>query len=104
VKDVAGVPAKLTAVAPVKPVPVSVTVVPTAPEVGAKLVRVGTGGGGLGGDVPPPPPPPQALKSPRHKAIKKYVNARHGARPALPRSLLMPVLSQKNGGGNVRIV
>jgi len=41
--DVAAVPPKLTAVAPVKFVPVIVTVAPTAPEVGVKLVIVGTG-------------------------------------------------------------
>ena len=40
--DVAAVPPKLTAVAPVKLVPVMVTVAPTAPEVGVKLVIVGT--------------------------------------------------------------
>ena len=33
-----------TAVAPVRPVPVSVTLLPTVPEVGAKLVSVGAGG------------------------------------------------------------
>ena len=39
--DVAGVPPKLIAVAPVKFVPVMVTEVPTAPLVGVKLVMVG---------------------------------------------------------------
>ena len=39
--DVAAVPPKLTAVAPVKFVPVMVTDVPTAPLIGVKLVMVG---------------------------------------------------------------
>jgi len=38
----AAVPLNLTAVAPVKTVPVSVTVAPTPPLVGVKLVIVGT--------------------------------------------------------------
>ena len=38
----AAVPPKLTAVAPVKLVPVMVTVVPLPAEVGVKEVRVGT--------------------------------------------------------------
>jgi hypothetical protein len=44
VNEVAGVPPKLTAVAPVRFVPVSTTVVPPAmgPELGATAVRVGT--------------------------------------------------------------
>ena len=40
---VATVPLKRTAVAPVKPVPVSVTTVPTGPRAGVKLVMVGPG-------------------------------------------------------------
>ena len=39
----AAVPLKWTAVAPVKPVPVRVTTVPTGPEVGVKPVTVGAG-------------------------------------------------------------
>jgi len=35
-----------TAVAPVKPVPAKVTAVPTAPEIGVKLVTVVAAGGG----------------------------------------------------------
>ena len=38
-------PLKLTPVAPVKVVPVSVTTVPTLPLVGNRLVRTGTGTG-----------------------------------------------------------
>jgi hypothetical protein len=38
---VAALPPKVTAVAPVKPVPLTLTLVPTGPEVGAKLVTVG---------------------------------------------------------------
>jgi hypothetical protein len=95
-KEVAGVPAKITAVAPVKPVPVSVTVVPTAPEVGAKLVRVGTGGGGSGGPAGDVPPPPQALNRPRHMVRKKNHSARHGARPMLELAV-MSVLSGRPG-------
>jgi hypothetical protein len=38
-------PLKLTAVVPVKPLPVRVTLLPTGPEVGAKLVSVGVGVG-----------------------------------------------------------
>ena len=38
-------PWKATLLALVKPLPLSVTVVPTAPLVGVKLVRVGAGGG-----------------------------------------------------------
>lgn len=45
VKDVAAVPPKLTEVAPVKLVPVTVTVAPVAAEVGAKEVIVGAGVG-----------------------------------------------------------
>ena len=43
VKLVAAVPLKLTAVAPVKPVPVMATVAPTAPLSGLMLLRVGCG-------------------------------------------------------------
>jgi hypothetical protein len=43
--EVAAVPPKLTAVAPVKSVPVIVTVAPVAAEVGAKAVIVGAGVG-----------------------------------------------------------
>jgi hypothetical protein len=45
VKSVAGVPPKFTAVVPVKPVPVMVTVVPpaTGPDAGTTLVTVGAG-------------------------------------------------------------
>jgi hypothetical protein len=96
VKDVAGVPAKLTAVAPVKPVPVSVTVVPTAPEVGAKLVRVGRGGGGAGGPAGDEPPPPQALNRPRHMVRKKHDSTRHGATPMLE-LVVISVLSGRPG-------
>ena len=42
VKAVAGVPPKATAVAPVKLLPVMVTTVPWAPEVGVKAVMMGT--------------------------------------------------------------
>ena len=42
-KDVAAVPPKLTAVAPVKLVPVMVTVVPVAADVGVKELMVGAG-------------------------------------------------------------
>jgi len=45
VKDVAAVPPKLTEVAPVKLMPVTVTVAPVAAEVGAKEVIVGAGVG-----------------------------------------------------------
>ncbi|MGD0998795.1 MAG: hypothetical protein ABR941_10840, partial [Thermoleophilia bacterium] len=42
-------PLKLTAVAPVKPLPVRVTLLPTGPAVGVKLVSVGVGvGDGVG--------------------------------------------------------
>ena len=41
VNEVAATPPNSTAVAPVKPVPVTVTVVPTSPDVGEKLVTVG---------------------------------------------------------------
>ena len=37
----AGAPAKVTALAPVKPLPVRVTLVPTAPEAGVKLASLG---------------------------------------------------------------
>jgi len=40
-------PWNFTAVAPVKFVPVIVTVVPTGPVVGERLVTVGSGGGGV---------------------------------------------------------
>jgi hypothetical protein len=43
VKEVALVPLNFTAVAPVKPVPVIVTLAPIPPLVGEKLVTVGTG-------------------------------------------------------------
>src|SRR5665647_1255832 len=43
---VAEMPWKATAVAPVKPVPAKVTAVPTAPEIGVKLVTVVAAGGG----------------------------------------------------------
>jgi hypothetical protein len=43
---VAGVPAKVTALAPARPDPVMVTAVPTGPLVGAKDVTVGRGAGG----------------------------------------------------------
>ncbi|OLE97481.1 MAG: hypothetical protein AUG75_07745 [Cyanobacteria bacterium 13_1_20CM_4_61_6] len=46
VKFVALTPLNVTAVAPVKFVPVIVTVLPTSPLVGVKLVIVGGGGGG----------------------------------------------------------
>jgi hypothetical protein len=58
VKD-ALVPLKVTEVAPVKKVPVSVTAVPIGPLVGEKLVivgGVGGGGGGGGGGDPPVDP------------------------------------------------
>ena len=42
-KDVAVVPSNWTAVAPVKLVPVMVTMVPIGPPVGVKLVIVGAG-------------------------------------------------------------
>src|SRR5689334_3622795 len=42
-KRTAGVPLNSTAVVPVKPVPVMVTVVPTGPLSGVKLVMVGAG-------------------------------------------------------------
>ena len=42
---VAATPLNITAVTPVKPVPVTVTVVPTGPEVGVKDVIVGAGAG-----------------------------------------------------------
>ncbi len=45
VKLAASVPLKLTLLAPVNPLPVNVTVLPTAPEVGLKLLSVGAGGG-----------------------------------------------------------
>ena len=45
-KDVAGVPPKLTAVAPVKLAPVMITVVSVDPVVGVKDAIVGAGGGG----------------------------------------------------------
>src|SRR6185312_15779089 len=45
VKLLASVPLKLTRLAPVKPLPVSVTVLPAALLVGVKLVSVGAGGG-----------------------------------------------------------
>ena len=41
--NVAATPLKVTALAPVKPVPVKVTLAPTRPEVGAKPVNVSTG-------------------------------------------------------------
>lgn len=43
-----GVALNFTAVAPVKPVPVMVTVVPMVPEVGLKEVSVGAGAGAVG--------------------------------------------------------
>ena len=49
VKLEAGTVPKLTSVAPVKPVPVIVTAVPTGPDAGLNDVIVGTGGGGGGG-------------------------------------------------------
>jgi hypothetical protein len=57
--NVALVPLNFTDVAPVKPVPVIVTDVPTAPLVGVKLVMVG-----------PPPPPPHCGK--RKEAIRVF--------------------------------
>ena len=42
-KPVAAVPLKHPAVAPVKPVPMSITLVPTGPLVGKRLVSTGTG-------------------------------------------------------------
>ncbi|GGV73214.1 hypothetical protein GCM10015535_00090 [Streptomyces gelaticus] len=41
VNEADGVPPKATAVAPVKPVPVSVTTVPAAPEEGLRVVMTG---------------------------------------------------------------
>ena len=49
----AAAPLKVSAVAPLKPVPVMVTTVPTGPEAGVKLViRTGRGRGGGGGEDP----------------------------------------------------
>ncbi|HEY7976432.1 MAG TPA: hypothetical protein VID72_13875, partial [Ktedonobacterales bacterium] len=45
VKLLASVPPTATLLLPVKPLPLSVTVLPTAPLLGVKLVRVGAGGG-----------------------------------------------------------
>jgi hypothetical protein len=56
VNDVADVPLNFTAVAPVKPVPVIVTDVPTGPLVGENPVTVG----GEAVTVNEPPPPPGA--------------------------------------------
>ena len=57
VKEVAGVPPKLTAVVPVKPLPVMVTVVPGPPLAGAEELIAG--GGGM--KVKPPRLPVPAL-------------------------------------------
>ena len=54
VYEAAATPLKLTAVAPVKSVPVIVTIVPARPEEGLIPVIVG------GVPPPPPPPPPEA--------------------------------------------
>jgi hypothetical protein len=51
VKDVAAVPPKLTEVAAVKLMPVTVTVAPAAPEVGAKEVIAGVGVSGGAGSL-----------------------------------------------------
>ena len=61
--NVAVVPLSLTAVAPVRFVPVRVTLVePAVPLAGEKLESVGAAGGG----VPPPPvPPPEPAMPPR---------------------------------------
>ena len=48
VKLVAAMAPNVTFVAPVKPVPVTVTLLPTGPDVGLNAVIVGTGGGGGG--------------------------------------------------------
>jgi hypothetical protein len=53
VKLLASVPLTATLLALVNPLPVSVTLLPTAPLLGVKLVRVGAGGG-----EPPPWPVP----------------------------------------------
>src|SRR5262249_39414447 len=55
VYDVAAVVLNLTAVTPVKLVPLMVTLAPTAPRVGENDVTVGA--------LPPPPPPPPAAKA-----------------------------------------
>jgi hypothetical protein len=54
VYEAAATPLKLTAVAPVKSVPVIVTIVPARPEEG--LIPVIVGG------VPPPPPPENSVR------------------------------------------